>query len=120
MHDGRAGRLVPIYLLHFSRPFAHARHYLGWSATLESLARRVAHHQAGTSGARLPGKARAAGITFELARVWPEADKKDERKMKRRGHARMCPICRAEIAKRAKAGEVYPRSYVSNKRSSTS
>ncbi len=84
---------MPLYLLHFDRPLAHARHYLGWSATIRSLHRRVDHHAAGTSGARLIDAIKKAGIGFTLARIWPDGTRQDERRMKQRGHARMCPIC---------------------------
>lgn len=96
---------MPIYLLHFDRPFKHARHYLGWSATIASLHRRVDHHEAGTSGARLMEQVKREGIGFTLARIWPEGTKQDERRMKQRGHARMCPICQEE---RARQGGLSP------------
>jgi hypothetical protein len=85
---------MPLYLLHFDRPLAHARHYLGWSASMVSLHKRVDHHYAGTSGARLMSALFKAGISFTLARTWEDGTKADERRMKQRGHARMCPICR--------------------------
>ena len=37
-----------VYLVHFTEPYRHARHYTGWTADLES---RLAEHQAGR-GAR--------------------------------------------------------------------
>lgn len=77
---------MPIYLLHFDRPLKHARHYLGWSASMQSLHRRMDHHENGTSGARLMEEVKKAGIRFELARVWPEGTRQDERRMKQRGH----------------------------------
>ena len=38
-----------VYLLHFDRPYAHARHYTGWTTDLTT---RLADHAAG-HGARL-------------------------------------------------------------------
>ena len=47
-----------VYLLHFARPFKHARHYVGYS---ELLPQRLAHHSKGT-GARLMAAVSEAGI----------------------------------------------------------
>ena len=80
-----------IYLLHFDRPYKHARHYLGWADDLE---RRLARHEAG-NGARLLAVIGAAGISWTLARTW-EGDRHEERRLKRRGgHARLCPLCKS-------------------------
>ncbi|GLH97372.1 hypothetical protein [Phytohabitans aurantiacus] len=78
-----------IYLLHFDRPYRHARHYLGWARDLDA---RLAHHAAGT-GARLLAVVAAAGITWTLARTWT-GTKTRERALKRQGGAsRRCPLC---------------------------
>lgn len=79
-----------VYLLHFERPFGHARHYLGWASNLDG---RLYHHQHG-SGANLLKHVRRAGITWVLARTW-EGDRHLERRLKNRGgHARLCPLCK--------------------------
>lgn len=93
-----------IYLLHFDRPFGHARHYLGWTGDgrLES---RLAHHAAGT-GANLLRHVAAAGIGWTLVRTWT-GDRSRERALKvRGGHSRKCPACVPGIA--AKVGRVSP------------
>ncbi len=78
-----------VYLLHFERPYHHARHYLG---TTSNLRRRLAEHEAGR-GARLLAVVQAAGIGWELARLWP-GGRARERQLKRQGgHARLCPLC---------------------------
>lgn len=81
-----------IYLLHFDRPYKHARHYLGF--TERPVEERLLEHGTG-KGARLLQVVRAAGITWQLARVWPNATRGLERQLKngRRG-PRLCPICR--------------------------
>ncbi len=80
-----------VYLVHFTQPYRHARHYTGWTADLES---RLAEHQAGR-GARLLQVITQAGIGWTLARTWP-VTRKRERQLKRQGGAsRRCPICRA-------------------------
>lgn len=78
-----------VYLLHFDRPYRHARHYCGWTA---DLAARLAAHQAGR-GARLLEVVTAAGIGYRLARTWP-GDRGRERRIKRQGGlSRCCPLC---------------------------
>ncbi|MDQ6804402.1 MAG: endonuclease [Actinomycetota bacterium] len=69
-----------MYLVHFSEPYRHARHYTGWTGR----------------GARLLQVIAQAGIGWTLARTW-EGPRQRERQLKRQGGAsRRCPICRAE------------------------
>jgi predicted GIY-YIG superfamily endonuclease len=78
------------YLLHFERVVHGAQHYLGWSV---DIARRVRTHLNGR-GARLVRQALRAGVVVELVRVWPSADRKQERLMKKgRAPKRYCPKC---------------------------
>jgi hypothetical protein len=87
-----------VYLLHFSAPVGntasrtgYARHYTGWSAFLDF---RLELHRAGRSGVPLVRAAVAAGITLELARIWPDVTRARERQLKRQGSAaRYCPLC---------------------------
>lgn len=81
-----------VYLLHFDKPYKHARHYWGWAQKVEA---RNSHHKDGT-GANLMAYVAAAGISWEVAMVIP-GDKYKERQMKNRGGARrLCPICKEE------------------------
>ena len=78
-----------VYLLHFTVPYRHARHYTGWTRNLNQ---RLARHAAG-GGARLITVITAAGIGFALARTWP-GSRSRERALKNRGGAsRRCPAC---------------------------
>lgn len=78
-----------VYLLHFDRPYKHARHYIGWAANLKA---RLTQHERG-QGARLLEVVRAAGIGWQLARTWP-GDRYRERQIKTQGGAsRCCPLC---------------------------
>ena len=78
-----------IYLIHFSTPYKHAAHYLGWAEDLES---RLADHQAGR-GARLMAVIKAAGIGWKLTRTW-KGDRYRERQLKNQGSSkRHCPEC---------------------------
>lgn len=78
-----------VYLLHFDRPYWHARHYIGWSRDLDS---RLAEHLSG-HGARLLEVIQEAGIGWTLARTWP-GSRQRERQIKNNGGAsRCCPQC---------------------------
>jgi predicted GIY-YIG superfamily endonuclease len=81
-----------VYLLHFDRPFGHAKHYTGWAADVDH---RIGEHMDGVShSANLVRKAAADGIGFAVARVWPNKTRNDERAMKKQGGAsRRCPLC---------------------------
>ncbi len=79
-----------IYLLHFSEPYKHAKHYTGWTADLSA---RLAKHAAG-EGARLLEVVGQAGISWELARTW-EGPRSRERQLKQHGASRRCPLCKA-------------------------
>lgn len=87
LYRSRRGRLV--YLIHFARPYEHARHYIGWT---ENLPFRLAHHRAG-SGSRLLAAVSAAGIDFQVVRTWPGADRRFERRLKAKAATRWCPVC---------------------------
>lgn len=78
-----------VYLLHFDKPYKHARHYIGWA---DDLGKRLKAH--GTKeGARLLQVLRAEGIGWQLARTWP-GDRYRERQIKNMGGAsRACPLC---------------------------
>lgn len=83
-----------VYLLHFSEPFGHAKHYTGYA---DDIARRCREHAAGR-GANLMAHVVEAGITPYLARVWPDADRNRERQLKKQGGAsRRCPVCKDQL-----------------------
>ncbi len=85
-----------VYLLHFTRPYCHAQHYLGWSPR---LMRRLLAHLTGR-GSPLVAAVVASGITVQLARTW-SGDRAVERALKRRKHHRVyCPLCTASRAAR--------------------
>jgi hypothetical protein len=85
-----------VYLLHFDRPFHHARHYLGYCNDSESLEQRIERHRAG-DGAKLLRAVTAAGITFKVVRVWKKGSRKLERRLKAwKKSWQLCPICREE------------------------
>lgn len=87
--------LGDVYLLHFSKPYKHAKHYLGFCRS-EEVARRLQEHASG-KGSNLCTVAAQAGVTFTVARVWLGVTRTYERSLKNQGGAsRICPICREE------------------------
>jgi hypothetical protein len=83
------GKQPVVYLLHFDRRrYQHAAQH--WT---ENLAARLARHAVG-DGARLLAVVHQAGISWQLARVWP-GPRERERQLKRQGGAsRHCPLCK--------------------------
>jgi predicted GIY-YIG superfamily endonuclease len=78
-----------VYLLHFDRPYRHAKHYTGFTHDLDT---RLTHHILGT-GARLLTVVQLHGIGWQLARTW-SGTRATERALKRQGGAsRRCPLC---------------------------
>lgn len=80
-----------VYLLHFDAPYAHARHYLGWTAE-EDVTARLAEHAAGR-GARLLAVVASAGIGWRLARTWPGSRARERQLKHQGGLSRCCPLC---------------------------
>jgi hypothetical protein len=80
---------MSVYLLHFTEPYRHARHYLGWSPEVQA---RVNAHVCG-KGARLTEVVHSAGIGMVWVRTWQDGDRKLERKLKNRHSPQLCPIC---------------------------
>ena len=84
-----------VYLIHFSKAYKHARHYLG---SAEDVNERLDLHRKG-QGARLTQIAADAGITFEIVRTW-NGSRKEERKLKNRHNApKLCPVCNPRVSK---------------------
>ena len=84
------GQLGVVYLLCFSRPYRHARHYCGWSG--DDVLDRLEQHASGR-GARLMAVIHEAGIGFTLVRTC-EGTRLTERAIKNAGGAvRYCPLC---------------------------
>lgn len=96
----RAPTTPAVYLLHFSRPYHHARHYLGY--TTYGVEQRLADHLAGR-GARLVQVVVAAGIGVVVARTWPGQGREFERRLKnRKDAAYICPFCNPRAMSHAK------------------
>lgn len=84
---------MPLYLIHFERPLAHARHYLGFVEGIADLPARLAEHKAGR-GARLLQVLKERDIPWKVTRVWIVGDRTAERHLKDNAMApRLCPCC---------------------------
>jgi hypothetical protein len=82
-------QLGVIYLLHFDRPYRHAKHYTGWT---DDLLHRLDCHAKG-NGARLVAVIWQAGIGFTCVRIC-QGTRRRERAIKNAGGAvRYCPVC---------------------------
>lgn len=88
-----------IYVLHFDRPYEHARHYVGFCESYENLDSRFDYHANG-NGSRLMAAVSDAGIGFTLVRLW-RGTRNDERAIKNGSHTRKyCPECSEQPRKR--------------------
>jgi predicted GIY-YIG superfamily endonuclease len=85
-----------VYLIHIEPPFRQAGHYVGYT-TRDDVMERIAEHVAGR-GARLCRHAVAAGSTLVLARVWQDAPRRFEVRLKRTSQRMLCPICNPSTA----------------------
>ena len=88
---------MAIYLIHFEQPYKHAQHYLGFVATdryalVEALESRLAFHRSGR-GSRLLRAVNAAGIDYEVVRIWEQGTRSEERRLKGKSSTRLCPRC---------------------------
>jgi predicted GIY-YIG superfamily endonuclease len=82
-----------VYLIHFDKPYKHARHYLGYASNLKA---RLACHRA-NQGARLIQVIHAAGITWQVSRTW-SGNRALERKLKNQKNGpRLCPLCNPKL-----------------------
>lgn len=80
-----------VYLIHFGRPYHHARHYLGWARDVD---KRFAQHVSG-KGSPLVKAVVDAGIRVSVVKTWPGETRNFERRLKKlKNTPRFCPICR--------------------------
>ena len=82
-----------VYLIHFNEPLHHAQHYCGYTSKDELQERMEAHRRG--KGSRLLRAVSKAGIAWEVCRVWSDADRHFERRLKNTHKlSRHCPVCR--------------------------
>lgn len=94
-----------IYLIHFTKPYKRARHYMGYTKDVDE---RIARHRKG-QGARLCEVVVQAGIELIVVRLW-KGNRKRERQLKtyNGGSPVMCPICCEKWNTHAKKGHLWP------------
>jgi predicted GIY-YIG superfamily endonuclease len=86
-----------IYLIHFSKKFGHAGHYLGLASDFDS---RMARHRKG-HGSNLIKKIQEAGIEWEVVRKWEiglDAPAAEKELKKMHNNRSLCPICQKQYA----------------------
>ena len=87
-----------VYMLHFTTPLSHAKHYVGFT---DNVPQRLNRHRSG-HGSPLVKAVQENGSSFVLARLW-DGDRKLERRIKdQKNSPRFCPICNAAKARRQK------------------
>lgn len=91
---GRRRRVGMVYLLHFSRPYYHARHYLGFTLNLN---RRLREHRRG-AGSPLMAAVVEDEIEPFLARTWSQVTRAFEKRAHHTARRQACPICRGPAA----------------------
>jgi predicted GIY-YIG superfamily endonuclease len=86
---------MPVYLLHFSDKYHHAKHYIG-ACHNGNLKKRIHAHNTNSNVALLKA-ARQVGITFALGNVWHSESWEFEKKLKARKNSKqLCKICRGK------------------------
>lgn len=94
------------YLIHFDRPYRHARHYIGFTRNLRLrlhtyLRGRRRQHRRNNA---LMAAVHKAGIEWTPVLIWPGEDHRFERHLKQSSGIRHCPICKPAFL-RAKAAK---------------
>lgn len=80
-----------VYLIHFSRPLFHAKHYVGFAE--KSLDDRISKHLQ-NQGSKLLKAANKAEIDWEVVWVWNNGNRGFERWLKnKKNSCKFCPIC---------------------------
>lgn len=81
-----------VYLIHFDKPFHHAKHYIGYVHS--DLGGILEAHRNGY-GSKVLRALMKAGIGWQVVKLWKEGGRKFEKQLKRRKKTSVfCPICR--------------------------
>lgn len=84
-----------VYLLHFSEPYKHARHYLGWT---NDLPKRLREHMNGKrANCVLTYVIKNAGIEHQVVRTWAGPITLEKALKKRKNNRLLCPICNPDV-----------------------
>ena len=82
-----------VYLIHFDRPFRHAKHYLGFTSI--GVRNRFNRHLNGDASS-LTKAAIQDGVKLVVVRVW-NGSRTDERRLKGHSSTRYCPFCKGNV-----------------------
>lgn len=86
-----------VYLIHFDKPLAHALHYVGFVES--DLEQRIKKHLSG-NGAKILAALNRADIAWHVVRIWEDADRTFERKLKNTNNTKIyCPCCQDGVIK---------------------
>jgi predicted GIY-YIG superfamily endonuclease len=85
-----------VYILHFSKNLAHAKHYIGFTTDLNQ---RIKDHHAGNSNsAKIMQAVKQNSITFIIGNIFKNKTRSFERNLKNQKHSnRYCAICNKNI-----------------------
>lgn len=87
-----------VYLIHFDRPYHHARHYVGFTSDPD---RRFNEHENGNMSSPLLKTATAAGIKWEVVRTWSDKTREFERSIKTmKNTPKYCPECSGRLRRK--------------------
>lgn len=82
-----------VYLIHFTKKFKHAKHYIGAvNGGDEELGKRLFHHRKGT-GSRLMRAVTNAGINWYVSKVWDGGFELEKQLKSLKNSKSLCPVC---------------------------
>lgn len=84
--DGHPEATGIVYILEFSEPMAHARHYIGYAESIDTVFFRIKQHKRG-QGANITRIAVSRGIKLSVVMFIPNCTRADERRLKNLGGA---------------------------------
>lgn len=87
-------KLGTVYLIHFDKPYKHAKHYRGFCEG--EVEDRLSTHVNG-NGARLLRVLNEAGIGYSVVRIWTGTTRQFERALKKKSTHSICPICNPKL-----------------------
>lgn len=96
-----------VYVIHYARPLAHARHYYGMAHTGALLHARIRKHATGhRESAHIMRAIHREGIDWEVVALYPHDTVAEacehERRLKKLKGGWACPLCRERLRTQAK------------------
>lgn len=82
-----------VYLIHFTKKFKHAKHYIGAVNGGEiELNKRLFHHRRGT-GSKLLRAVSKEGINWYVSRTWEGGFDLEKQLKSLKNSKSLCPVC---------------------------